>query len=174
MQQLISSAINGDKYAFAELIRSHTQFMTKIAYTILQSEEDVADAISETVLVVFQKLSTLKNPGCFRSWLAKILVNRCKDLLRQKKHYILTDELPEPAKMQSEYSLVEWYETLKCLDEKYRLVVLLYYMEDFSTKEIATALKLPEATVRTRLRRARILLEDSIQPANPESPVNII
>jgi RNA polymerase sigma factor (sigma-70 family) len=55
---------------------------------------------------------------------------------------------------------VEWNEMLKLLDEKYRLVIMLYYVEGFKTSEISQILDMPEATVRTRLARGRDKLAD--------------
>ena len=64
------------------------------------------------------------------------------------------DELPETA-VEEEVSNLEWKEALAALDEKYRLVLVLFYAEGFHTKEIAKMLKIPNSTVRTRLSRGR-------------------
>lgn len=63
--------------------------------------------------------------------------------------------MPEPAAFDRHFENVEWNEALKTLDEKYRLVIMLYYVEGFKTSEISQLLDMPESTVRTRLSRGR-------------------
>ena len=76
---------------------------------------------------------------------------------------VYCSEVPELADPSQEFENVEWKEALKTLDEKYRLVIMLYYVEGFKTREISQILNLPEATIRTRLSRARKKVADIYQ-----------
>lgn len=152
---LIARAKEGDADAFAELIQGHMKSMYKVGRSILNCDADVADAIQETILAVFERLGRLKEPQAFTAWLTRILVNKCYDLLRAKAQVVPMETLPEEPVPDDGYGNVEWKEALSCLKEKYRLVMILYYIEGFKISEIAQILDVPEATVRTRLARGR-------------------
>ncbi|MCM1179913.1 MAG: sigma-70 family RNA polymerase sigma factor [Clostridium sp.] len=164
MGHLIKKAQKQDADAFTELIESHMQLMYKTARAVLYCDEDIADAIQETILTCWEKISQLRKVSGFRTWLTRILVNKCNDILRKKQMVSFYEDVPEVETAQNfEFENVEWNETLESLDEKYRLVIILYYVEGFKTKEISRILELPEATVRTRLARARAKVADLYQ-----------
>ena len=77
MDKLIKEAKGGDPDAFARLMRSHMQSMYKTAGAILFNDEDIADAISDTILACWENLSGLKNNRFFKTWMTRILVNKC-------------------------------------------------------------------------------------------------
>lgn len=85
----------------------------------------------------------------------RILINKCKDILQRKNRMICTDEMPEMPFHEAEYASAEWAQMLEPLDEKYRMIVLLYYMEGFNTREISEILDMKESTVKSRLQRGR-------------------
>lgn len=163
MTKQIQKAQGGDAKAFTDLMNQHMQLMYKTARAILYSDEDVADAVQDTILCCWQNLADLKKPSRFRSWLTRVLINKCNDILRKKQMLVYCSEVPEMAASGHEFENVEWNEALKSLDEKYRLIIMLYYVEGFKTREISQILELPEATVRTRLSRARQKVADIYQ-----------
>ncbi len=163
MKNLVKKAKKGDPDAFTELIHSQMQNLYKTARAILSNDEDVADAISETILTCWEKLEQLREDSYFRTWMTRILVNKCKDLIRKKESLVWMEEIPEIPENDSGFVNAEWKEALNCLDEKYRLVLMLYYIEGFKTSEISQILEIPESTVRTRLARGRSLLSDTYQ-----------
>ena len=75
MENLVKKAKSGDSGAFAQLIRMNTQSMYKVAWAYLKNDEDVADAIQETILKCYEKLSTLKKDSYFKTWMIRILIN---------------------------------------------------------------------------------------------------
>lgn len=154
MDKLIKEAKGGDPDAFACLMRSHMQSMYKTAGAILFNDEDIADAISDTILACWENLSGLKNNRFFKTWMTRILVNKCSDIIRRKKYFI-GDELPDMPYTENGYENAEWKEAIGQIPEKYRLVMLLYYIEGFSTGDIGEILDIPEGTVRSRLARGR-------------------
>lgn len=116
---------------------------------------DTAGAIGETVLACCEKLDTLREPKYFRTWLTRILINKCQDLLRQQGRCVPLETAAELAYHEPGQTRAEFLALLDSLDEKYRTVLLLYYGEGFRVAEIAQMLDLKEETVKTRLKRAR-------------------
>lgn len=156
MEDLVRLAQKRDADAFTELMQSQMQNMYKTARALLENDEDAADAISDTILACWEKLDQLKNPDYFRTWMTRILINKCNDILRKKKEiYFMGDKPQEIPFSPQEYDNVEWLETLKGLDEKYRLILILYYVNGLKTPDISAVLHIPVSTVRTRLSRAR-------------------
>ena len=155
MEELIRRARAGDGEAFARLMDSQAQTLYKVARSCLHSDADAADAIQNTILACFQRLDTLREPRYFRTWLVRILIRKCQDIHRQNGKWVPLEQAAEPAAPEPGHARVEFLDLLDSLDEKYRTVLLLYYGEGFSVREISGILNLKEETVKTRLKRAR-------------------
>ncbi|MBQ8663173.1 MAG: RNA polymerase sigma factor [Eubacterium sp.] len=164
MNSLIKKAKAHDAECFVELMQQQLQSMYKIAKAMLSSEEDIADAFQETILTCWEKIHQLEEERFFRTWLIRILINKCNDILRQKQKFVLVEELPEVPKTDLGFANLEWEEVLNSLDEKYRIVVILYYVEGFKTSEIAEMLGIQESSVRTRLSRSKEKLARDYYP----------
>lgn len=161
--ELVKRAKRGDEEAFIRLMELQSDCMYKMAKTILKNEEDVADAMAETVLVCWEKLSTLKKNRYVKTWMIRILLNKCYDLLRKKEMLPIEDAVPEAGVREDGYEMAEWEQVLQNLDEKYRLMMLLYYVDGFKIREISEILDIPVATVKTRLVRGRKQLTDEMK-----------
>lgn len=159
MEELIQRARDGDGTAFGELIEGQKQLLYKVALRYLRNDADVADAIGETVLTCFEKLGTLRQPQYFRTWLVRVLIRKCQDILRRRSRDVPLDEAAELGRDEPGHARAEFLALLDSLDEKYRTVLLLYYGEGFTVSDIARATGLPPETVKTRLRRARAKLK---------------
>ncbi|MCI8893367.1 MAG: sigma-70 family RNA polymerase sigma factor [Lachnospiraceae bacterium] len=155
MQALIEKAVQGDVEAFLELMDRNSLAMYKVAHAILNNDEDAADAIQDTILTCFEKLHTLEQQAYFKTWITRILINKCNGILRHHQREHLPGELPEPARQDVSLAEFEFKEVLKLIDEKYRLILVFYYMEGFNIPEIAELLNLNKNTVKTRLARGR-------------------
>lgn len=155
MQMLIEKAVRGDVESFLELMNINSLAMYKVARAILSNDDDAADAIQNTILNCFQKLHTLKKLEFFKTWLTRILINECNRILRHHQKEHLPGELPEAMKQDPAIAEFEFKEMLNLIDEKYRLVLVFYYLEGFKIPEIAEFLEMNENTVKTRLARAR-------------------
>lgn len=155
MKNLVKRAQKGDADAFAELMQSQMQNLYKTAAAILNNDEDIADAVGDTLLACWEKIGQLKKAEFFRTWMTKILINKCNDIFRKKRELYCDDAMQEFPEEVQEYNNIEWVEMMKCLDEKYRLVMVLYYVDALTTVEISEALDMPASTVRTRLARGR-------------------
>ena len=163
MEELVRKAKRGDSSAFAELVMLCTQSIYRVAWTYLGNDEDAADAISETVLVCYEKIETLKKDAYFKTWMIRILINQCKDILKHRSRIQSKAEMQESAFEDSGYIDCEWKEVLSCLDEKYRIILLLYYTREMDTREIAELLDISRNTVTTRLARGRELLKRELE-----------
>ncbi len=126
-----------------------------MAKAILKNDDDVSDAMQETALTCWEKIDTLKKDKYFKTWLTRILINHCNAICRQRKKTVSQEEAGEAWYQENEFLSLEWREFLDCLDEKYRAIVLLYYVQGFTTREIAGILDTNESTVRSRMQTAR-------------------
>lgn len=155
MKELAEKAIHGDVDAFLELMDRNSLSMYKVARGILNQDADVADAIQDTILKCFEKIHTLKKPEYFKTWMIRILINECNQILRHYQKVRLPGEFQETASEEMSLAEFEFKEMLNLVDEKYRVILILYYVQGFQISEIAELLDLNENTVKTRLSRAR-------------------
>lgn len=159
---LIGKAKRHDKTAFQQLMEEQEKAMYQTAKAILKNDDDVADAMQETIMTCWEKIDTLKKDRYFKTWLIRILINHCNAILRRRKRIRSIEEegIHEGWKREEGYSNAEWECFLECLDEKYRVIIMLYYVQGFKTREIADILQINENTVRGRLVTARKKLEE--------------
>ena len=163
---LIRKAKKGDKDAFCRLMDEQMQSMYKLAISYVKNDEDAADAIQDTILSCYENLKSLKYNRYFKTWMIRILINQCNGMIRQGRREVAYGEIPDIMGEQSEYALAEFKDLLERLDEKYRLILILYYVEEFKIAEIAKLLDLHENTVKTRLRRGRNSLKQEYEKMN--------
>jgi len=152
-----------DKEAFTAEVLKAEKSMYHIAKSILGNDEDCADAMQNAILSAYSKLHTLKNQAYFKTWLMKILMNQCYQMIREKKAAVSYEEYME-GQFPEEYLAIEDEEKSEVflevmnLQEKYRVPFVLHYVEGYSVKEIAKMLEISEQNVKTRLYRSRNLL----------------
>jgi len=159
MDLLIKKAQKGDEEAFIKLVDAYMIPMYKIARSRLNSEENIGDAIQETILAAFSNIKQLKEPRYFKTWLIKILINKCNDIIRDNK-ILYVDDYTSLEKTNLTYSenldeKLDFEGVLDKLNYEYRLVVVMYYVNRFTTKEISEILNEKEGTIKSRLSRAR-------------------
>ena len=162
MEELVKKAKIGDKDAFSTLILLLEKDLYKIAKMRLQDDEDVYDAVQETILIAFKSIKKLKHVEYFKTWIIRILINQSNYIYRQRtKKKILSFEDTEKD-ISSEISNMENIDTVldfnfMCKKLKYedRIIIILYYMERFTDKEIGEILNLKERTVTTKRNRAK-------------------
>ena len=152
--KLIKMAKRRDHDAFTELINLYMKDMYRTAVAILMNDEDAADAIQEAILTCWERLGSLRDNRLFKTWMTRILINKCYDIRNKRIDAVDISEHEELA-FHEEESNLEIKEALEQLDEKYRLPIMMYYSDGYSTKEIASILQVPVSTVQTRLARGR-------------------
>lgn len=172
----IKKAQKGDHEAFTRLFRQLESQLYRLAKTILLKDEDCADALQETTLKVYKGLANLKQPKFFKTWVIRILINECNQLLRMRERTIAVAEIPEePVDFYVHFEdsgNVDLQSFINQLDESLRLAIVLFYYDDLSIKQIADVLDISEGAVRARLHRARRLLSKQIHPVREEGLAN--
>ena len=88
---LVKRAQKGDTEAFIQLIENHKISLYKTAKSYLKNEDDVADVMQDTILSAFEHMKDLKSVRYFKTWIIRILINQCNDLLRQRKRCVLVE-----------------------------------------------------------------------------------
>lgn len=141
-------------------MRDHGDAVYRLAVCRMQNRSDAEDVYQDVFLRLFQQPERQWDPDHLRAWLLRTAVNCCTDVHRRwKRHPVLAlEELGEQAAEQS--GGAELWAAVGQLPPAMRTVVHLYYAEGYQTEEIAGILRCPAATVRTRLRRARMKLKD--------------
>jgi len=150
-----------EKYA-NEVFNEYGNTILRLAFTYLKNIHDSEDCVQ----IVFMKM--LKEPRCFedenheRAWVIRVTINTCKDILKSnwKRRVFTSDNIIIPIENSENKEIVEF---VLGLPIKYRTVIQLYYFENYNTLEIAKILNLKQATIRTRLRRSRKLLENKMR-----------
>lgn len=143
------------KEEFICLFNENRQSLYRLASTILKRKEDIEDAISETILKAYNNYSKLRDKDKFKGWIFKILVNECYGIIRKDKKYYLYDDLSSVDKGYEENYDEGLMHYINKLDTEFKDVVVLFYYERMSIKEISSILDVREGTVKSRLSRAR-------------------
>jgi len=172
-RELVRRAQAGDKEAFEELVRRHQHRVFAVAGGILRRREDVEDVAQQVFVKAYFSLRRFDQRAAFSTWLYKITVNECWDLLRKKKVRPLLYESDLSEEQAGQFSAAERLESgaqdvsdkleaqqqvenlLQGLDERDRMMLILKEVEGFAIDEIAEILDLNANTVKVRLFRAR-------------------
>lgn len=158
----VSKGKKGDKEAFLALIDENRLNIYRVARGILKDTVDIEDAIQNTIIKSFQKINSLKQDEYFRTWLIKILINECTQILRKGKRVTYLSENSDTEIYNDSYENIDLTKAINSLSEELRVTTVLFYFEDMSTKDIAKLLKISDGTVRSRLTRARTKLREII------------
>lgn len=152
-----------NKEQFTTEVLHAEKSMYHIAITILNHEDDCKDAMQSAVLHAFEKLHTLKNEKYFKTWIIRILINECNQIIRQRRKQAPYEEAYEqagiaPSRLEDSEVLM----TLKELPSDYQIPFVLYYIGDFSVKEISKMLGISPGAVKNRLYRGRIMMKKKL------------
>lgn len=120
---------------FAQYVREYTLNMYRLAFSVLHNRADAEDAVSEAVLHAYEKRHSLRREVCFKAWILQITANEAKAIYRRNKQSsaVEWDENLSP-EFYDDYH--ELWDTVMRLEDGYRDVVVLFYYEQFSIKEI--------------------------------------
>ncbi|MCC1483152.1 RNA polymerase sigma factor [Winogradskyella immobilis] len=138
---------------------------------IVKNEHDAQDVVQDAFIKAFQNISKLDNDLNLGAWLKRITINQSFDFLRQKKRlgWLQNVEDVQISEQETE-ELVDFplnakdvKQAINALKEKYRIVLVLYLIEDYTHKEIAEQLSLKEGTVRNQYIRGKQLLKQKLQ-----------
>ena len=154
-----------NKETFAQLVIESTDSLYRVSKSILKNDTDCNDTVSEAIAIAFQKLHTLKDDKYAKTWLTRILINECfrlkkyqnrVKLMSNEEEYVLDYiEWNQSRNLYESENYYDLYEAMSVLNEKQRLVIILFYYEEYSIKEISQILKISQGTVKSRLSIAR-------------------
>jgi len=177
---LVRRVVDGDHAAFEQMMRRYNRRLYRLARATLKDDAEAEDALQEAYLSAYRSIAQFREDASLFTWLARIVLNECFARLRRDArrenvvpiaasfHDLDTDampdhdsETPDQIAMRSELrTLLE--RKLDRLPEAFRTVFVLRAVEELSVEETARLLQVPEATVRSRLFRARALLRESL------------
>ncbi len=149
------------------LIEQYGDDILKTALVILKSKELAEDVYQETFLRVCRSFSSYRRESSEKTWITSIAVNICRDYLRSswKKRVVVTEDFLTYSSDTDTEELIEkrnekkeLLEAIMKLPDKYRKIIHLYYYQEMDVKDIASVLKIPGGTVKSRLFKARNLL----------------
>ena len=163
MDELVLKAKKGDKEAFTNLILEIRNDLYKIAKSRLSIEEDIQDVIQEKMIEAYRNIKQLKDPSKFKPWISKILINNCNKKYKKKKKENETHEdfdesyayITEENDIDAINNTIDFNEMIKDLSYEERMVIILSYNDNYTTKEISEILNMKENTVKSKLSRAR-------------------
>lgn len=152
----VKRAKRGDKEAFCNLIILNKVAVYRVAKAILNKEEDIEDAVSESILKAYKNIQTLKEEAFFKTWLIRIVINESNNLYKKRFKEIAVDKDHfKNIKVNDNYKDLSLYNAINSLDEDLRITTILFYFEDMKYKDIAKILNVKEGTIKSRLYRAK-------------------
>lgn len=164
-EMLIARMKSGDRHAFAQIYMKYRASVYGTACLISGNAQDGEDITQETFIKAFLHCKELKSDKMFRYWLFKILNRTAWQLLKRRQSEIPDENILDKAELKgnplTEDMLLqkeqqnEVYQAVMKLDLKLRIVVILYYYNEMTTKQIAEAVDCYEGTVKSRLFTAR-------------------
>lgn len=182
--ELVSLATAGNDLAFAQIMRRHNRLLFRTARSILKNDDDTQDALQEAYLRAWRALASFRADARLSTWLVRIVVNEALGRLRREgvqPAQVLPlnaaveadgetpemqmpanpDDQPEPSVMRAQVRR-QIEARIDTLPDSFRTVFMLRCVEEMSVEEVAVALGIPEATVRSRFFRARGILREGL------------
>jgi RNA polymerase sigma-70 factor, ECF subfamily len=168
---LVERICRGDRDAAASLIQRHNRSLWRIARGILRNEADAEDVLQEAYLRAFTSIAEFRGESSLSTWLARIVINEARRRLRRAKPTVelagtgegpigearesLAPVVPSPEQEAARYQIRRMVEqAVDALPAPFRAVFIMRVVEQMSVEETAAALRIPPATVKTRLHRA--------------------
>ena len=134
------------------------------AFSACGNPQDAEDAVQESFIRYHSSKKEFENEEHIKAWLLRVAINQARDMSRSffRKNSAALEDYMETLEFQSPEDR-GLFETVMGLPEKYRVVLHLYYFEDYSVKETAALLSVTEGSVKTRLSRARAMLKEILK-----------
>ena len=149
-----------DQREYQQRIEACLPALYRVARSVLSNEHDCADAVQEAIFQGWINRRQLRDPSNFKTWITRVTINECRNLQRraQKQKWAVEASIQEMRQGANESLNIELEAALSSLPDKYRLPLVLHYIEEYPTKTIAGLMEIPEGRLRERMRTARKLL----------------
>jgi RNA polymerase sigma-70 factor (ECF subfamily) len=162
--ELIEKARAGDREALVRVIMDHKEQYYRLAYVYTRNREDAMDAMADMIVIIYENIGKLKNPGSFHAWSKTILVNCSRKIKKRRRRLVTVEKVPEIA-YQERYENSELNHDLQrhleCLSSRQKEVIQLRYFMDLDYRTIAGLLGIPVGTVKSRISIGLRRLKDS-------------
>ncbi|APH14608.1 RNA polymerase sigma factor, sigma-70 family protein [Clostridium sporogenes] len=153
-------AKKGDKAAFSKLIKIYEKDLYRVSIAMLKNDDDALDGIQDAILKAFKSIKNLREPEYFKTWLIKILINSCTSIINKKRKIVVYEEYINKSYEEECFREIDIKDAVNKLDYQLKILIILYYYEDMSLKNISKVLDIPEGTIKSRLSRARGYLKE--------------
>lgn len=150
------------KEQFEHSYQTHFKLVWNLCYTYLNDPTDTEDAVQDTFLKLAMAKKDFRDGEHEKAWLIVTARNVCKDELKRSRRREVPLEVAAAAAAEQP-RMDETLELVRSLPEQYQTVIYLYYYEGYATKQIARLLGKPDATVRSDLRRGRLLMKKGLE-----------
>lgn len=152
------------RQSLQELIEHYQNNLYAAAFNICKNAEDAEDVVQDTFIQYHITKKEFENEQHIRAWLFRVLINKAKNVTRAfwRRNKVTLEDYMETLTFETPESQ-NLFETVMELPEKYRIVIHLFYYEDYSIREIAEILAISEGNVKVRLSRGRALLRKILQ-----------
>jgi len=160
--ELIKKVKKGDVKFFSKLVKLYEKDLYRVAISMMGNDNDALDCIQDAILASYENIKNLSTEKFFKTWMIKILINKCNDSLKRKKRIIPYAEIPADTDHQDNIDSadIDIKYALDHLENELKIIVILYYYEDMNIRAISESVNIPEGTVKSRLSRARAKLKD--------------
>ncbi len=142
--KLVRKSKKGNNLAFSTLIKAYEKDLYKVAIAMTKNEEDALDCIQEAILQSYISIKDLRQEEYFKTWLIKILINKCNDVIRANKNIIYIEQEKEEGYSENIEQSVSLRECFDRLKPDYKIVMIMYYDQGFNSKEISEILNINE------------------------------
>lgn len=148
---------------FNELVKTHMDTVFRLALNYVKCNQTADDITQNVFMKLYRSNKFYESEDHIRYWLVRVTINECKKMLISPwRKSVPIEEYMETVSFPSQEHSDLFYAVM-ALPKKYRVVIYLYYYEEYSTEEIAKLLGIPSATVRTQLKRGRTLLRSDLE-----------
>lgn len=140
---------------FATFAEKYMDTIYRVAYSWTKNTDDANDVTQDVLIQLYKTKKEFESDSHMKNWLIKVTVNCCKMIFRSPWSKMEDIENYGETFGFEDESYLDLFQAVMNLDKKYRVPLMLFYYEGYSTAEIASLLDIPEKTVSTRLFRAK-------------------
>lgn len=146
------------------LVERYHQNLFAVAFNVCKNREDAEEVVQDAFIQYHLKKLDFQSEEHIRAWLIRVTINKAKNAARTfwRRHRTSLEDTMAALTFDDQES-ERLFEAVIALPQKYRIVVHLFYYEDYSVHEMAELLSLSESNVKTRLSRARAMLRDTLK-----------
>ena len=172
---LLRDFIAGDQDAFDELMRRHEDKIFALASRMTGNRHDALDATQEAFISAFRNARKFKGNSAFSTWLYRIAINACTDLLRRRQRQIPVEDVEAGGRIMSSVTedaslRVDLHRALQALSADHREAVVMHDVGGYPYEDIAAITGVNLGTIKSRISRGRKKLAETLEQRGPREP----